>query len=792
MAVFLATMLLFATVPMMAGAAPDVDFSVNDAEGLPGETVTLTVALNNNPGLWSLGAEIDYDSDQLELINAKDLGLFSVTGSFSTNYTVKPYKTYWSMLLIQSNDLVGDGDFVELTFRIKPNATVGTTIVSISDDNHNAVQLDSNNKGIAVDILAISSTITVLPPLTITTSPNLDIMPSTTGSVIDTVYVAKQVTGGKTPYTYSGTGLPSGITINSTTGEISGAPTTDASPSTATIEVTDAAGVKESIVIKVGQVTSGPFGFNYSNAFDIPASTVGTAISPVSVATGVYGGTAPYEFSATGLPAGLTIGAKTGVIAGIPTAERSVGTATVIAADKSSAQKSITINYGAVAPKPEITGVTIIALTVSSSTYSVQVGGTFQLDASVDGINITTTDKTVNWSVNGGVTGTAIDNTGLLTVSSAETATSLNVTATSVFDPAKSDTAIVTVIPVSMTPVITTASLSSGTVNRAYSQTLAATGDMPITWSLSSGSLPVGLSLDSATGAIAGTPTAIGTSNFTVTATNNIGSDSKDLSIVVVSSSISPGPSGGGGGGGGGNAVSPTSATVKQNTNGKYQDVTVTLNASGSAVLSSIKNNNATLVKDTDYTVDGKKITIKGSYLDSLSGKVTLTFDMNTGTDPKLTLTLSGETAAPVVETTTSESVTNSVIDDVYAVEQNVVIMKVGNKIYTVNGASKTSDVAPSVVQSRTFVPIRVVSEGLGAVANWDSSSKTVTISDGNTTVIMKVGSQTYTVNGEVKNVDAPAFVSDDRTFVPIRFVSEALKAKVDWENSTKTVTITG
>jgi len=81
-------------------------------------------------------------------------------------------------------------------------------------------------------------------------------------------------------------------------------------------------------------------------------------------------------------------------------------------------------------------------------------------------------------------------------------------------------------------PAITTASLPDGTVGTAYSQTLAATGDATITWSLESGSLPTGLTL-LGSGTISGTPTTAGTSNFTVKATNAAGNDTKQLSITI-------------------------------------------------------------------------------------------------------------------------------------------------------------------------------------------------------------------------------------------------------------------
>lgn len=82
-------------------------------------------------------------------------------------------------------------------------------------------------------------------------------------------------------------------------------------------------------------------------------------------------------------------------------------------------------------------------------------------------------------------------------------------------------------------PAITTESLPDGTVGEPYTETiLAATGDASITWSVSNGSLPSGLSL-SENGKIIGTPTTEGTSTFTVTATNNIGSDSREFTLKI-------------------------------------------------------------------------------------------------------------------------------------------------------------------------------------------------------------------------------------------------------------------
>lgn len=83
-------------------------------------------------------------------------------------------------------------------------------------------------------------------------------------------------------------------------------------------------------------------------------------------------------------------------------------------------------------------------------------------------------------------------------------------------------------------PTVVTSSLPFGTVGSAYSQTVTATGSATITWSIVSGSLPVGLTLNASTGAITGTPTAAEISQFTLRATNAYGVDDQVLSISVV------------------------------------------------------------------------------------------------------------------------------------------------------------------------------------------------------------------------------------------------------------------
>ncbi|MGB9792969.1 MAG: copper amine oxidase N-terminal domain-containing protein [Thermacetogeniaceae bacterium] len=90
----------------------------------------------------------------------------------------------------------------------------------------------------------------------------------------------------------------------------------------------------------------------------------------------------------------------------------------------------------------------------------------------------------------------------------------------------------------------------------------------------------------------------------------------------------------------------------------------------------------------------------------------------------------------------------------------------------------------------RTFIPVRFVSEALGAKVDWNQAKQTVTITTNTAIINMKIGSTQAEVTGVIKNLDAPARLENGRTMVPLRFVSEALDKEVIWHQDTMTVEI--
>ncbi len=100
------------------------------------------------------------------------------------------------------------------------------------------------------------------------------------------------------------------------------------------------------------------------------------------------------------------------------------------------------------------------------------------------------------------------------------------------------------------------------------------------------------------------------------------------------------------------------------------------------------------------------------------------------------------------------------------------------------------TDTLPFVNDGSTMVPIRFVSENLGAKVNWDNSTKTVGILKDGKSITLKVGSSSASVNGTLQDVGAKSMQKNSTVLVPLRFVSEVLGANVNWNAAESTVRI--
>ncbi|PHJ39983.1 hypothetical protein P378_00235 [Desulforamulus profundi] len=112
-------------------------------------------------------------------------------------------------------------------------------------------------------------------------------------------------------------------------------------------------------------------------------------------------------------------------------------------------------------------------------------------------------------------------------------------------------------------------------------------------------------------------------------------------------------------------------------------------------------------------------------------------------------------------------------------------------KIY-VNGKQVISDVPPFVDSAnRTQAPFRAIGEALGCKVTWVNEAQKVVCEKAGFKVEMTIGKKTFTVNGVNKTMDTAPLVKNSRTFIPVRALSEALNCNVNWDQANNTVYIT-
>jgi large repetitive protein len=351
-----------------------------------------------------------------------------------------------------------------------------------------------------------------------------------TGAVNSTYSATLQSTGGTPPVTWSisAGALPAGLVLNSTTGAITGTPTASGMFSI-TVQATDS-GAPQQTPTKQFNIFINPVLAISTNA--LPSGTVGTAYSQTLQTNG--GGIPPIAWSITvgALPPGLSLNASTGVISGTPTtATGSPFNFTVRAADSGTPQQTTTQALSiSIATAPLSVATTGLPNGVVGNSYS---GAMLQ---SAGG------NPPVSWSISSGtLPGWASLNASTGAITGTPTTagtTTFTVKATDSSTPTAQIATKQLSIQVNTVLTITTTSLPNGIVGTAYSTTLQSSGGAtPVTWSISSGSLPSWASLNTSTGAITGTPNAGGTTSFTVQATDSTSPTpqvaSQALSITV-------------------------------------------------------------------------------------------------------------------------------------------------------------------------------------------------------------------------------------------------------------------
>ena len=119
------------------------------------------------------------------------------------------------------------------------------------------------------------------------------------------------------------------------------------------------------------------------------------------------------------------------------------------------------------------------------------------------------------------------------------------------------------------------------------------------------------------------------------------------------------------------------------------------------------------------------------------------------------------------------------------------ITLQVDSNTINIGSHSVTIDTAPVIIDGRTMLPVRGVSEAMGGNVDWNNDTKTVTITLGSNKVEMTVDSKTAYFNNNAQTLDVAPVILNGRTMLPARFIAESFGFDVNWDNHTKTISIT-
>ncbi len=418
-----------------------------------------------------------------------------------------------------------------------------------------------------------------------------------------------QITTVNSPTSYGATALPAGLALNSTTGLISGAPSASGASS-----LLEGGGMSALPVITSATSASGSVGATFS--YQITATN------------------SPWRYDATGLPTGVALNSRTGLISGTPTTAGSYAI-TLQATNRrgtGTANLAATISAGSA---PVIS---------SAATASGTAGNAFSYQ-------ITASNSPSSYGATGLPSGLSVSSTTGL-ISGTPSASGTSTVTLSASNSAGTGTASLAITIATPIPTITSATTASGTAGSAFTYQITATNSPT---SYGAAGLPAGLSVNSTTGLISGTPSSGGKSTITLSASNSGGSGTASLTLTINSASTSSTFT-----------VSPTTLAFENQpvtTTSSAQVATVTNSGSSAQTLSSISLTGTNASDFSETNTCGAALSAGGYCTIAIqftpaafgTGTATLSISGNSGSNPQ-TVALSGSGAHDVILTWTGST----------------------------------------------------------------------------------------------------------------------------------------
>lgn len=152
----LTVLLLLGMTATGALAAKSGKFVVSDASGNAGDTVTVTVSVEDNPGIIAAALQVHYDTTKLQLVSVKNEKLIGGSATFSQTYADHPYYASWNDALATENNRK-DGVLMTLSFRILEDCSAGGSEITLTYNPGDVFDKDYNDQA----FMTVAGTVTV-------------------------------------------------------------------------------------------------------------------------------------------------------------------------------------------------------------------------------------------------------------------------------------------------------------------------------------------------------------------------------------------------------------------------------------------------------------------------------------------------------------------------------------------------------------------------------------------------------------------------------------------------------